>query len=81
MSKSKEEIVTKIVNLYKEIPEYKLQNFSMTLDEFKIIFWWEYAHRLLGRFIGLFYIIPLLYFSFKNYLKKSTLISLYGILK
>ncbi len=32
-------------NLYKEIPEYKLQNFSMTIDEFKVIFWWEWAHR------------------------------------
>ena len=29
-------------NLYKEIPEYKLQNYLMTLDEFKIIFWWEF---------------------------------------
>ena len=36
-------------NLYKEIPEFKLQNYSMTLNEFKIIFWWEWAHRLLGR--------------------------------
>ena len=36
-------------NLYKEIPEYKLQNFNMTLQEFKIIFWWEWAHRFLGR--------------------------------
>ena len=44
-------------NLYKKIPEYKLQNYSMTLDEFKIIFWWEWFHRFLGRLIGLFYII------------------------
>ena len=29
-------------NLYKEIPEYKLQNYLMTLDEFKVIFWWEF---------------------------------------
>ena len=32
-------------NLYKEIPEFKLQNFNMSLQEFKIIFWWEWAHR------------------------------------
>ena len=44
-------------NLYKEIPEFKLQNYSMSLDEFKIIFWWEYIHRLLGRLIGLIFII------------------------
>ena len=34
-------------NLYKEIPEFKLQNYSMTLSEFKVIFWWEWAHRFL----------------------------------
>ena len=32
-------------NLYKMIPEYKKQNFNMTLSEFKVIFWWEWAHR------------------------------------
>jgi len=39
-------------NLYKEIPEFKIQNYSMTISEFKIIFWWEWAHRFLGRLIG-----------------------------
>ena len=52
-------------NLYKEIPEYKLQNYLMTLDEFKVIFWWEFIHRFLGRLIGIFFIIPLIYFSIK----------------
>jgi len=66
--------------LYKQIPEYKLVNSSMTLDQFKTIYWWEYAHRLLGRFIGLFYLIPLLYFTFKKLIKKNALISLYLIL-
>jgi len=56
-------------NLYKEIPEYKLQNFNMTLDEFKVIFWWEWAHRFLGRIIGLFFLIPILT-SLKNQVKK-----------
>jgi len=53
-------------NLYKEIPEFKLQNYSMNLQEFKVIFWWEWIHRFLGRLIGLFFLIPLLYFSFKT---------------
>ena len=53
-------------NLYKKIPEYKLQNYSMSLEEFKVIFWWEWAHRFLGRIIGIFFLIPLLYFSYKN---------------
>ena len=51
--------------LYKEIPEYKLQNFSMTLSEFKVIFWWEWGHRILGRLIGLAFILPLIYFTIK----------------
>ena len=50
-------------NLYKEIPEFKLQNFNMSLQEFKIIFWWEWAHRFLGRLIGIGFIIPLIYFT------------------
>ena len=53
-------------DLYKNIPEYKEQNFGMNLSEFKIIFWWEWAHRQLGRLIGLTVLIPLIYFSVKN---------------
>ena len=52
-------------NLYKKIPEYQLQNFSMDLAEFKVIFWWEWAHRFLGRLLGIFFLVPLIYFSFK----------------
>ena len=57
-------------DLYKEIPEYKLQNYSMTIKEFKVIFWWEWAHRILGRIIGLAIILPLIFFSFKINFKK-----------
>jgi len=64
-------------NLYKEIPEFKLQNFNMTLQEFKIIFWWEWAHRFLGRVVGLCFLIPLVYFSFK--IKISKILDLYFI--
>jgi len=70
----------KSFTLYKQIPEYKLLNSSMTLEEFKTIYWWEYIHRLLGRFIGLFYLLPLFYFTFKKIIKKNSLISLYLIL-
>ncbi len=52
-------------DLYKEIPEFKLQNYLMTLEEFKIIFWWEWIHRFLGRLIGLAFLLPLIYFTFK----------------
>ncbi len=64
-------------NLYKEIPEFKLQNYDMSIQEFKIIFWWEWAHRFLGRLIGIGFLIPLIYFSFKT--KFSKLIDLYLI--
>ena len=50
---------------YKKIPEYQNINYGMTLNEFKVIFYWEYAHRLLARFIGLFTLIPLIIFSIK----------------
>ena len=64
-------------DLYKEIPEFKLQNFSMTMSEFKIIFWWEWIHRFLGRLIGLAFLIPLIFFTFKINFRR--LISLYFI--
>ena len=64
----------KSFSLYKMIPEFKLLNSTMSLEEFKVIFWWEYIHRLLGRIIGLFYIIPLIFFTFagNEKLNKST---------
>ena len=53
-------------SLYKTIPEYSQQNFNMTLDEFKVIFWWEWGHRQLGRIIGLTVLLPMVYFSVKH---------------
>jgi len=50
---------------YKKIPEYQNINFGMTLNEFKLIFYWEYIHRLLARLVGLFTLIPLIIFSLK----------------
>ena len=64
-------------DLYKKIPEFKLQNYNMSLQEFKIIFWWEWGHRFLGRVIGISYLIPLIYFSFK--IRFSKLLNLYFI--
>jgi len=66
-------------NEYKKIPEFTLVNSNITLAEFKIIFYWEYVHRLLGRLIGIVSIFPLLFFvyKYKNYnfnLKKYFLI-------
>lgn len=47
---------------YMQTPEYQKVNQGMTLEGFKPIFWWEYAHRLLGRLIGLVFLVPLLVF-------------------
>ena len=61
----------KYFELYKQIPEYKLQNYLMSLDEFKVIFWWEFIHRFLGRLIGIIFFFPLIYFSTKLGLNKT----------
>jgi len=50
---------------YKKIPEYIEINYNMTLSEFKVIYYWEYGHRILARLIGLFSIIPMIYLFFK----------------
>lgn len=47
---------------YKRFPEYQKLNMGMTLSGFKQIFWWEYLHRLLGRLIGVVFLVPFLYF-------------------
>ena len=64
-------------NLYKEIPEYSEQNFTMNLNEFKIIFWWEWVHRQLGRLIGLCVLLTLIYFSI---IEGFWIIKRYGII-
>jgi heme a synthase len=64
-------------NLYKTIPEYQEQNSDMKLSEFKVIFWWEWTHRQLGRLIGLTVLLPLIYFTSKNGL---WIIKKYGII-
>ena len=53
-------------DLYKTIPEFSEQNYNMTLNEFKVIFLWEWAHRQLGRLIGLTVLVPLIFFTIKN---------------
>lgn len=68
--------------LYKSSPEYKFYNSHFTLSDFKSIFFWEYLHRLIGRIIGLVFIIPCLIFwskgLFSNELKKRIIIIFIG---
>ncbi|GLQ34404.1 heme A synthase [Amylibacter marinus] len=49
-------------NKYKEIPEFQLQNKGMDLAGFKSIYWWEWGHRQLGRWVGLVWFVGLVYF-------------------
>ncbi|MGK0379854.1 MAG: cytochrome c oxidase assembly protein subunit 15 [Patiriisocius sp.] len=59
--------------LYKEYPEYQKINSGMSLEDFKDIYFWEWIHRVIGRFIGLVFLLPFLYFLIKKQLSKSTL--------
>ena len=64
---------------YKKIPQFKLLNPLMSLEEFKIIFLWEYYHRILARIIGLFFLLPLIFFYFSRKIKKVYLYKCYLI--
>ena len=52
---------------YKRSPEYTKVNSTMTLEEFKFIYWMEYAHRMWGRALGLVFALPCTYFAYKGY--------------
>ncbi|AEI03255.1 heme A synthase CtaA [Afipia carboxidovorans OM5] len=51
---------------YKKIPQYREMNSGMSLSEFKTIFWWEWAHRLLARSIGVVFFLPFLFFLIRG---------------
>lgn len=65
-----------VFEMYKQTPEFKIVNRSMTLEEFKFIFWWEWFHRVFARLIGVVFIIPLIYFLIKKQVSKSLLLRL-----
>ncbi|MBK7658506.1 MAG: COX15/CtaA family protein [Betaproteobacteria bacterium] len=64
---------------YQLTPEFKQRNHDMTVDGFKGIFWWEYFHRLLGRFIGIAFLAPFLYFWARGRLDRPLALRLAGI--
>ena len=59
---------------YKQYPEYQERNYMFNLSDFKKIFFWEYLHRMLGRFIGLVFIIPYIYFIIRKRFTKKLFI-------
>ena len=64
---------------YQGIPEYQAINQGMTLDEFKYIYWWEWAHRFLARIIGLAFFVPFLWFFFTRQLTSKLTLQLGAI--
>jgi cytochrome c oxidase assembly protein subunit 15 len=56
---------------YRQIPQYQLINRGMSLEDFKVIYWWEWAHRFLGRIIGLAFFVPLVWFWVRGQLSAS----------
>jgi cytochrome c oxidase assembly protein subunit 15 len=56
---------------YQKIPQYILENRGMSLTDFQGIFWWEWAHRFLGRFLGVAFFVPFLWFAWKGAIRKS----------
>ena len=64
---------------YKQFPEYQQVNKGMSLTEFKKIFWWEYIHRVLGRLIGLVFLLPFLFFAYTGRIPKSKMPAFWGL--
>jgi heme a synthase len=65
---------------YRETPQYREVFSAIGLEGFKSIFWWEYAHRLLGRVIGLVFLLPFLFFWIKGKLDRPLIWKLSGLL-
>jgi heme a synthase len=53
---------------YQAIPQYRVLNQGMSIAEFKTIYWWEWAHRLLGRLIGIAFLLPFLFFLWRGWI-------------
>ncbi|MDP1610467.1 MAG: COX15/CtaA family protein [Sulfuritalea sp.] len=63
---------------YQQTPEFQKVNHDMTLDGFKYIFWWEWAHRLLGRSIGLVFFVPYVWFLLRGRLRGALAAKVFG---
>jgi heme a synthase len=63
----------KAFDLYKQYPEYQKINTHFTIEDFKSIYFWEWLHRVIGRGIGLIFVLPFLYFLFKKKLTRPTI--------
>ena len=59
---------------YKQIPQFAALNSDMTLDGFRAIFWWEWAHRFLARVVGAAFILPALWFWWRGQLDRKSVV-------
>ncbi len=64
---------------YRQFPEYQEVHRGMTLPEFKVIYWWEYTHRMLSRLLGFLFVIPFLIFVWKRAMPIDEAVKLGGI--
>lgn len=64
---------------YQQIPQYQVLNSWMSVDDFKYIFWWEWSHRFLGRFLGLAFAVPFVVFLFQKRLSRDLAAPLAGL--
>ncbi len=65
---------------YQATPQYAIVNAGMSLSEFKFIYWWEWTHRFLGRFIGFAFAVPFLGFWLARMLRPGFALKLVGVL-
>jgi cytochrome c oxidase assembly protein subunit 15 len=64
---------------YQTIPQYAQRNFGMSLEQFKTIFWWEWAHRFLGRLVGVAFLLPFLWFLWRGWVPRGMKARLWGL--
>jgi heme a synthase len=64
---------------YRATPQYRHLNAGMNLDDFKVIYWWEWAHRLLGRVIGAAFLLPFLFFLWRGWVTRQLRTRLWAI--
>ena len=56
---------------YQRIPQYRVENLGMSLEAFKGIFWWEWTHRFLGRFLGVVFLVPFAWFAWTGAIRRG----------
>src|SRR4051812_14848030 len=74
-----EEAWRKEFEAYQAIPQYQERNRGMSLDAFKVIYWWEWTHRLLARSTGAVFLLPFLYFLWRGWVPPRLRVRLWGI--